>query len=483
VSATMGTDGTTATPISPGSSRPALRRAVTASTAGMTLEAYDFLLYGSAAALVFNRLFFPASDPLVGTMLAFLTYALGFFARPFGGLVFGHFGDRIGRKPMLILSLLLMGGATFLIGLLPTYASVGVWAAIALSALRMVQGFALGGEWGGAMLLVAEHVPPQRRGMWTSLAEAGIPLGNLLATAVLAVLAAVLDDRAFLSWGWRVPFLLSAILMFLGYWMRRKVVDAPLFTEAREKAEAASTARKAPARQVLRRYRKQLAICASARLTENIVYYIITAFVIVYAVEHVGVDKTIVLNALVVANVAHLVAIPLFGALSDRIGRRLVVLFGAVGTGVWVFAFFWLLDTGRPALIALAMIVGLVLHASLYGPQAAFFAEQFDTTVRYTGMSISAQLPTLVGGSVAPFIATALLIKFGTGTPVAVYVLIAAVITTVGLLVARETNTRDLAREERPGEQLADAQPAGPPQRHVGGSRFDRNLAPTRASD
>lgn len=432
-----------------------LARVLGASGAGMTLEAYDFLLYGSAAALVFNRLFFPASDPLVGTMLAFLSYALGFFARPLGGLVFGHFGDRIGRKQLLVVSLLLMGTATFLIGLLPTYASIGVGAPIALCALRLVQGFALGGEWGGAMLLVAEHAAPERRGRWTSLAEAGIPLGNLMATGALALLAAILDDDQFSSWGWRVPFLLSAILVALGYWMRRKVVDAPLFTEARAHAETSGAVRRAPAREVLRHCRAQLAICASARLTENVVYYIITAFVLVYAVDHVGVDKGVVLNALVVANLVHLVAIPLFGALSDRVGRRPVVLVGAVGTGLWTFAFFGLLDTGRPFLVGLAISVGLVLHAALYGPQAALFAERFHTTVRYTGMSISAQFTTLVGGSVAPFIATALLAEFATGTPVAIYVAAAALITTVGVAIATETRTRDLANEDWAGEPSA----------------------------
>jgi MFS family permease len=419
-----------------------LGRVVTASAAGMTLEAYDFLLYGSAAALVFNRLFFPTDDPLVGTMLAFLSYALGFFARPLGGIVFGHFGDRVGRKQLLIVTLLLMGAATFGIGLLPTYGSVGAWAAVALCALRLVQGFALGGEWGGAMLLVAEHVPTRRRGWWTAVAEAGIPLGNLLATGVLAILAAWLDDDAFLSWGWRVPFLLSAVLLAVGFWVRQKVEDAPLFLAVR--AESSSAGR-APALRVLQQFPRQVLTCCAARLTENIVYYVVTAFVIVYVVEHNGGSKSVVLLALVVANFAQIVATPTFGALSDRIGRRPVLLVGALGTGLWAFVFFWLLDTRSPGLIAVAMIGGLVFHSALYGPQAAFFAEQFDTQVRCSGMSLSAQLPTIVGGSVAPFIATALLKGFGSGTAVALYVLAAATVTTVGVLLAKETYRRDLS--------------------------------------
>jgi MFS family permease len=424
--------------------RTGMGRVVTASAAGMTLEAYDFLLYGSAAALVFNHLFFPSEDPLVGTMLAFLSYALGFFARPLGGIVFGHFGDRIGRKPLLIVSLLLMGGATLAIGLLPTYATVGAWAAVGLCTLRLVQGFALGGEWGGAMLLVAEHVPARRRGVWTAVAEAGIPLGNLLATGVLAVLAALLDESAFLDWGWRIPFLLSAVLLVVGFWVRQRVSDAPLFHEARAAAEKAAR-QQPPALQVLRRYPRQVLIASAARLTENITYYVVTAFVIVYVVQHNGGQPALVLSALVVANLAQIAATPLFGALSDRIGRRPVLLIGAVGTAAWAFAFFPLLDTGRAVLITVAMTGGLVFHSALYGPQAAFFAEQFDTGVRYSGMSLAAQLPTLIGGSIAPLIATALLAGFGTGTAVAVYVAVAAAITTVAVVLAPETHRRDLA--------------------------------------
>ncbi|MGD9526192.1 MFS transporter [Pseudonocardia sp.] len=420
-----------------------LRRIVTASAAGMTLEAYDFLLYGAAAALVFNHLFFPSEDPLIGTMLAFLSYALGFFARPLGGIVFGHFGDRIGRKPLLIVSLVLMGVATFAIGLLPTYASIGAWAAVLLCLLRLIQGFALGGEWGGAMLLVAEHVPGRRRGAWTAVAEAGIPLGNLMATGVLALLALLLTDEAFLSWGWRIPFLLSAVLLVVGFWVRRRVEDAPLFLAARQEAPES---RALPVLEVLQRFPRQVLICSAARLTENIVYYVVTAFVIVYVVEHNGGDKAVVLSALVVANLVQIAATPAFGALSDRLGRRPVLLLGAVGTAGWAYAFFALLDTRDTVWIAVAMIGGLVFHSALYGPQAAFFAEQFDTRVRYSGMSLSAQLPTLVGGSIAPFVATALLVAFGTGTAVATYVAIAAVVTTVAVALARETHLRDLSR-------------------------------------
>ncbi|MEJ2857565.1 MULTISPECIES: MFS transporter [unclassified Saccharothrix] len=421
-------------------------RVVAASLVGTAVEWYDFFLYGSAAALVFNKLFFPQSDPLVGTMLAFLTYALGFVARPLGGLVFGHFGDRVGRKKLLMVSLVTMGVATAAIGLLPTYASVGVWAAVMLTVLRLVQGFAIGGEWGGAVLLVTEHGSPRWRGFWASWPQAGVPVGNLLATAVLALLAATMPDEAFLDWGWRVPFLVSAVLIGLGYWIRSSIEDAPVFTEARDRAQAAEGAtRRAPALEALRRHPKQIAVCISARMVENISYYIITAFVLTYVTTYLKLDKALVLNALLLANVVHLVAIPAFGALSDRIGRRPVYLAGTIGMGAWALLFFPLLDTRDGWLLTLAVVGGLIAHAAMYGPQAAFFAEQFDTEVRYSGTSIGYQVTSIIAGSLAPLIATALLSRYGNPTPITIYVVVAAVISTAGVLAAKETRHRDLA--------------------------------------
>ena len=422
----------------------ALAKVLGASMVGTTVEWYDFFLYGSAAALVFNKLFFPTSDPLVGTLLAFVTYALGFAARPLGGVVFGHFGDRLGRKKLLMISLLMMGGATLLIGLLPTYATLGAGAAVALTVLRLVQGFAIGGEWGGAVLLVAEHGSARRRGLWTSFPQAGAPAGNLLATAVLAILAATTSDAAFLSWGWRIPFLLSGVLIAIGYWVRSSVEDATLYQQARQRLVATT---RAPAAEVLTRYPRQLLTCIAARLAENIVYYVITAFVLVYAVDQLKLAKSTVLVALLVANAVHLVAIPLWGALSDRIGRRPVYLIGTVGTGIWAFAFFRLLDTRNGVAVGVAIVVGLIAHGAMYGPQAAFFAEQFDTRVRYTGTSIGYQVTSIVAGSLAPIIATALLSQYGNATAISFYVLIAAVISTTGVALAAETRRRDLATD------------------------------------
>ncbi|MEV8532442.1 MFS transporter [Streptomyces sp. NPDC051211] len=440
--------------VSPAMAAPAgghgIRRIVAASLVGTTIEWYDFFLYGSAAALVFNTLFFPSSDPLVGTLLAFLTYAVGFAARPLGGIVFGHFGDRIGRKKLLVLSLLMMGGATFAMGLLPTHAAIGAGAPVLLTVLRLVQGFALGGEWGGAVLLVSEHGSAERRGFWASWPQAGAPGGNLLATGVLALLAAVQSDEAFLAWGWRIPFLLSGVLVVIGLWIRISVSESPVFLEARRKAaEAAATGaqEKPPVVEVLRTGRRQVLTAIGTRLGENISYYILTAFLLVYVTAHLGLPKSDALNAVLIGSAVHFVTIPAWGALSDRIGRRPVTLIGAVGMAGWAFAFFALLDTESFPVIALAVTVGLLLHGAMYGPQAAFISEMFDTKVRYSGASMGSQLASIVGGALAPIIAVELLKDYDSSLPVSVYLSAAAAVTALTVWLAKETRGRDLAQD------------------------------------
>jgi metabolite-proton symporter len=425
-----------------------IKKVVGASLIGTTVEWYDFFLYGSAAALVFNKLFFPTADPLTGTLLAFTTYAIGFLARPLGGVVFGHFGDRLGRKKLLVLSLLLMGGATMLMGVLPTYASVGVLAPLLLTLLRLVQGFALGGEWGGAVLIVSEHGDPARRGFWASWPQAGVPCGNLLATAVLAVLASVQSDADFLAWGWRIPFLLSGVLVVIGLWIRLSVSESPIFLEAQKNAPKLE---KAPVLVLLRHNWREVLIAMGARFAENVSYYVITAFILVYVVTGLGLSKSVGLNAVLIASAVHLVTIPLWGHLSDRFGRRSIYLVGAVGMGVWIFAFFALLDTKDPVLITLATTVGLVLHGAMYGPQAAFFSELFGTRVRYSGASVGYQLASIAAGALAPLIATALLQAYGSSFPIAVYVVITCVITVVAVVLARETRGADLEERDRVG--------------------------------
>ncbi|MFE1880210.1 MFS transporter [Streptomyces diastatochromogenes] len=435
-----------------------LPRIVAASLIGTTIEWYDFFLYGSAAALVFNKLFFPDSDPLVGTLLSFLTYAVGFAARPLGALVFGHYGDRLGRKKLLVLSLLLMGGATFAIGLLPTHATVGAAAPVLLTALRLVQGFALGGEWGGAVLLVSEHGDARRRGFWAAWPQTGAPAGQLLATGVLSLLTAVLSDDAFGTWGWRIPFLLSGVLVIVGLWIRLSVDESPVFKEALERAESRRTgeAEKPPLVSVLRHHWRDVLVAMGARMAENISYYVITAFILVYATTSAGVSKQTALNAVLIGSAVHFAVIPAWGALSDRVGRRPVYLLGAAGVGLWMFPFFSLVDTGSFGYLVLAVTVGLVLHGAMYAPQAAFFAEMFATRMRYSGASIGAQFASVAAGAPAPLIATALLSDYGSSTPIALYVIAAAVLTLIAVGVARETRHRDLAQVEAgDGDQAA----------------------------
>ena len=419
-----------------------LRRVVMASLIGTTIEWYDFFLYGSAAALVFNKLFFPEFDPLTGTLLAFATYALGFVARPVGGVVFGHFGDRIGRKRLLMLSLILMGVATVLIGLLPTYAQIGVWAPLALIALRLVQGFAVGGEWGGAVLMAAEHGDAARRGYWASWPQAGVPAGNLLAAAVLAIMAAFQTEAEFLDWGWRVPFVLSALLVVVGWYIRNRVSESPMFEAELDAAEAPA---RVPAVEVLRERPKALVLGAGLRVGENISYYILTVFSLTYLVDVSHESRSLALNALLIGAAVQFFAIPLFALLSDRIGRRPVYALGAFGLAAWCFVMFGLLGSGDNASIILAIVVGLVLHGAMYGPQAAFITELFPTRIRYSGVSLAYQLTSIVAGSLAPIIALWLYKEYGSATPVAIYVGVACLISGVSALLARETRGLELA--------------------------------------
>ncbi|MDT0610467.1 MFS transporter [Streptomyces lancefieldiae] len=423
-----------------------LKRIVAASLIGTTIEWYDFFLYGSAAALVFNKLFFPDSDPLVGTLLSFLTYAVGFAARPLGALVFGHYGDRLGRKKLLVLSLLMMGGATFAIGLLPTHATIGTAAPVLLTVLRLVQGFALGGEWGGAVLLVSEHGDARRRGFWASWPQTGAPAGQLLATGVLSLLTAVLSDSAFDSWGWRIPFLLSGVLVMVGLWIRLSVDESPVFKQALAQARTRKAdAEPLPLVSVLRHHWRDVLIAMGARMAENISYYVITAFILVYATTAADVSKQTALNAVLIASAVHFAVIPAWGALSDRIGRRPVYLLGAAGVGLWMVPFFRLIDSGRFGSLLLAVTVGLVLHGAMYAPQAAFFSEMFATRMRYSGASIGAQFASVAAGAPAPLIATALLNEYDSSTPISLYVIASVVLTLIAVGVAKETRHRDLA--------------------------------------
>jgi metabolite-proton symporter len=438
--------------------RAPIVKVVFASLVGTAVEWYDFFLYGSAAALVFGTLFFPKSDPVTGTLLAFGTYALGFVARPLGGVVFGHFGDRVGRKKMLIVSLMMMGVATIAIGLLPTYASIGVAAPILLLVCRLAQGFAVGGEWGGAVLMAAEHGDDARRGFWSSWPQAGVALGNLLATGVLWLLALVQSDDAFNSWGWRVPFLLSAVLVLVGLWVRLSVEESPVFLQAR----AAMRERPhQPLLEVIKRYPREILLAMGMRLAENIGYYLVTVISITYLTTFAGTsaDKGKILTALLIGSAVQFVLVPLLGAWSDRIGRRPLYLAGAIGIAAWSYVFFDLVDSRSQPKIILAVLVGLILHSLMYAPQAAFFAELFGTSVRYTGASVGYQLASILAGALAPIIALKLLgdVRHPNTTAVAIYMTVASVLTVAAVLASRETARSSLHHDRVTAGSQADS--------------------------
>jgi metabolite-proton symporter len=410
-----------------------------ASFIGTTIEWYDFFLYGTAAALVFNRLFFPTFDPLMGTLAAFGTYAVGFFARPLGGVVIGHYGDKIGRKSMLVLTLVVMGVATFLIGLLPTYEQVGPWAALGLVLLRVAQGFGVGGEWGGAVLMAVEHAPPGSRGFYGSWPQVGVPAGLVLSTAVFAVFSR-LPEAQFLSWGWRVPFLLSALLVLVGLLIRVRILETPAFTRVKEEAREA----RQPILEVIASYPREVLLAMGARFAENGAFYVYSVFVLTYGTQHVKMPQQMVLTGMLIGAALELAAIPFFGWLSDRLGRRPVYLFGAIATALWAFPLFALLDSASPPLVWLALIVAFVFsHAPMYGPQAAFLSELFGTRVRYSGASLGAQLSAVLAGGTSPFIATLLLAEYGS-TALSLYVIAMAIVTVSAVMLASETHQRDI---------------------------------------
>lgn len=376
-----------------------------ASMMGTTIEWYDFFLYGTAAALIFNKIFFPDIDPLMGTLAAFGTYSVGFFARPFGGILFGHFGDKVGRKSMLLITLVLMGVPTILIGLIPSYESIGYWAAVLLVLMRFLQGVAVGGEWGGAVLMAVEHAPEGKKGFFGSLPQAGVAPGLILSSLAMGAVAS-LPEEDMLSWGWRIPFLASVVLLLIGWFIRVKVAESPDF----EAMEQAGKKADVPIMVVLKKHPKDVLLVVGARLAEVTWFYTVVTFALAYATGTLGVEKTIMLDAIIWGAFLAFFTMPLFGMLGDRIGHKWVFMLGAIGIGIFSTYFFELLGTRQETWITVAMVVAIgVVYACLYGPEGILFSNQFPSEVRYSGISLAVQTSGAIGGGLAPIVATWLL--------------------------------------------------------------------------
>ena len=418
-----------------------LRRALLASTIGTAIDWYDFFLYSTVTGLVFARLYFPRADPLVGTLEAFGVYAVGFLARPIGAAIFGHYGDRLGRKAALVATLLLMGIATFLVALVPGYESIGIWGAIILTVLRFIQGIGVGGEWGGSVLLSMEWARSNgHRGFIASWPQFGVPAGLFLANLAVLSLSA-LSGRQFLTWGWRVPFLLSILLVVLGLYIRLGIEETPVFA----KLVAQRRIERAPVFAVVRRQHREIILTALCRMAEQAPFYLFTAFVFAYGTEVLHLKRDFLLVAVLAAALVSFVSIPYFGHLSDRFGRKRVYMLGAALTGVYGFAYFAMLDTRVTALVVLAIVLALIPHDMMYGPQAALIAESFTGRVRYSGSSLGYQLSSLIAGGPAPLIATSLLGKYHSARPIAFFIFGCAIVTLLATAMLKDNTNKDIS--------------------------------------
>ena len=420
-----------------------LRKAVIASTVGTAIEWYDFFIYGTMAGLVFGKLYFPHESALAGTLAAFGTYFIGFVGRPIGAAIFGHYGDRIGRKATLIATLLCMGLATFAIAFVPTYESIGIWGAVLLTVLRAIQGIGVGGEWGGSVLLAMEWSRTHgQRGLVASWPQFGVPCGLLLSTAAVAVFSAWSGDE-FLTWGWRVPFALSIILVGIGLWIRLGILETPVFQQLLD----TNKIEKAPITEVIKKQPKEIILSALLRLSEQAPFYVFTAFIYAYAVGTLHLSRNLILGAVTVAACVSFFTIPIAGHLSDKIGRKNMYLIGVVTMGLFGFLYFGMVDTAAPALVFIAIVLSLIPHDLQYGPQAALIAESFTPRLRYSGASLGYQLASIIAGGPAPIIATALFAAYHTGYAIAGYILVLAVISFIAAAMMPDYTGKDISDE------------------------------------
>lgn len=417
------------------------KRVLIASLVGSSIEWFDYFLYGTVAALVFNELFFHADDPAVGLLLAYASFALAFFIRPIGGIVFSHIGDRIGRKKTLVLTLSLMGGATILMGLLPTYASIGTMAPVLLILLRLIQGLGLGGEWGGALLLAVEYAPKEKRGFFGSIPQMGVTIGMLLGTLALSLMS-LLPEDAFMTWGWRVPFILSAFLVFFGLWIRKGIDETPSFKAAQEKGEIA----KLPFVETMRTHWKEVLIAIGGKVVETAPFYIFSTFIVSYATANLGFSRTVTLNAVTIATVVTTLLIPVMGRFSDKVGRKPLYVGGTVLMILYAFPYFWLLHQNSKVLLIVATIVGLgIIWAPITAVLGTMFSEIFKSNVRYTGISLGYQIGAAVAGGTAPLVATALLNAYNNSyVPVALYIIFTSLISLIAIATVRDRKDEEL---------------------------------------
>ena len=418
-----------------------MNRVLLASLIGSSIEWFDYFLYGTVAALVFNQVFFVTEDPSVGLILAYASFALAFFIRPFGGIIFSHIGDRIGRKKTLVLTLTLMGVATFGMGLLPTYQAIGIWAPILLITLRLIQGLGIGGEWGGALLLAVEYAPKEKRGLYGSVPQMGITIGMLLGTIALSIMT-LLPEDSFMTWGWRVPFILSALLVVFGLWIRKGIDETPSFKAVQEKGDIP----KVPLFHTLKYHWREVLIAIGAKVVETAPFYIFSTFVVSYATTNLGFTRTATLGAVMVGTIVTTILIPIMGALSDRIGRKPLYVFGTVAMALYAFPYFWLVKQGSVTLLVIATVIGLgVIWAPITAVLGTMLSEIFSAEVRYTGISLGYQIGAALAGGTAPLVATALLLKFNNSyVPVALYIVFTAVVSLLAVWAVKDRKGQEL---------------------------------------